>query len=80
MFVNCYRAIFEWIIIDCSESSSDAEKTYRHKGLRGFRGAESMDFWKYTEEALRDQPDMKIRFENIVGLYSIQMQKMFLVK
>ncbi|KAE9553364.1 hypothetical protein FO519_003427 [Halicephalobus sp. NKZ332] len=66
MFVNSYRAIFEWIILDCPENPAEVEDPYRHKGLRGFRGAESMDFWKYTVEALRDQPEMKEKFDKII--------------
>uniref|UniRef100_A0AC34F7A0 Methyltransferase domain-containing protein n=1 Tax=Panagrolaimus sp. ES5 TaxID=591445 RepID=A0AC34F7A0_9BILA len=67
-FVNCYRAIVEWILLDCPKPSETylLDGTLRHQGLRGFRGAEEMDFLQYADEALRDKPAMKEKFYQIV--------------
>uniref|UniRef100_A0A7E4UW20 Methyltranfer_dom domain-containing protein n=1 Tax=Panagrellus redivivus TaxID=6233 RepID=A0A7E4UW20_PANRE len=66
-FVNCYRSILEWVILECPKpGKGTVDSTLRHQGLRGFRGAEAMDFWQYAEEAMRDKPQVKAKFEQIL--------------
>uniref|UniRef100_A0A914DRN6 Methyltransferase domain-containing protein n=1 Tax=Acrobeloides nanus TaxID=290746 RepID=A0A914DRN6_9BILA len=69
-FVNCYRAILEWIILGCPSSLNSPQNfdpILRHQGLRGVRGAERLTFWEYAEETLKEKPALRKRF-NDMGL------------
>lgn len=57
--MNCYRALLEWLILDCPLSlQTNFDPQLRHQSLLSVSENLNIDFWGYAKKALKDKPQL----------------------